>query len=374
MRLSWYGDTGVAVFSIWQGGRCTGTFRLPVDELPRMVETLRTGPDADQGAPRGGYDVSGAHDISGAHGGPYAPRGRDDADGPRPPRPVDEAATSYLMEPPPDGYDRGASYPGPPAPRRGADPLAASAPGPGPAAPLPGPGYQPAGGRPDPLSDPLDQLADPLGLGYRGAEAGGYRGGAPYAPAEDGRTDPGDGAGYRGDSRYAAGGEPGYLSGGHDYPAPDSRRYGAGDAPAYRARESRPYGAPDAPAYRTGDRQDYPPADGPGYLPADGRDYAEPRGREYPDYAARDGSGFAPDERHQYPAGDGYPGGDPRDFPTGDMPGYRPGGHSYPQRDAGYPGAGDEYPGDDDPRYGPVQHGSRRERRLAADSHGSAPY
>jgi hypothetical protein len=33
MRLSWYGDTGVAVFSIWQGGRCTGTFRLPVDEL-----------------------------------------------------------------------------------------------------------------------------------------------------------------------------------------------------------------------------------------------------------------------------------------------------------------------------------------------------
>lgn len=31
MRMSWYGDTGVAVFSIWQGGRCTGTFRLPAD-------------------------------------------------------------------------------------------------------------------------------------------------------------------------------------------------------------------------------------------------------------------------------------------------------------------------------------------------------
>jgi hypothetical protein len=27
MRLSWYADTGVAVFSIWQGGTCTGTFR-----------------------------------------------------------------------------------------------------------------------------------------------------------------------------------------------------------------------------------------------------------------------------------------------------------------------------------------------------------
>ena len=38
MRLSWYADTGVAVFSIWQGGTCTGTFRLPIADLPRMVE------------------------------------------------------------------------------------------------------------------------------------------------------------------------------------------------------------------------------------------------------------------------------------------------------------------------------------------------
>src|SRR5258708_12920175 len=44
MRLSWYADTGVAVFSIWQGGMCTGTFRLAIDDLPRMVETLQRGP------------------------------------------------------------------------------------------------------------------------------------------------------------------------------------------------------------------------------------------------------------------------------------------------------------------------------------------
>jgi hypothetical protein len=44
MRLSWYADTGVAVFSIWQGGRCTGTFRLSIDDLPRMIETLQRGP------------------------------------------------------------------------------------------------------------------------------------------------------------------------------------------------------------------------------------------------------------------------------------------------------------------------------------------
>jgi len=48
MRLSWYADTGVAVLSIWQGGMCTGTFRLPIADLPRMVQTLQRGP----GGPR----------------------------------------------------------------------------------------------------------------------------------------------------------------------------------------------------------------------------------------------------------------------------------------------------------------------------------
>jgi hypothetical protein len=44
MRISWYADTGVAVLSIWQGGMCTGTFRLAIADLPRMVETLQRGP------------------------------------------------------------------------------------------------------------------------------------------------------------------------------------------------------------------------------------------------------------------------------------------------------------------------------------------
>src|ERR1022692_1634687 len=54
MRLSWYADTGVAVFSIWQGGTCTGTFRLPIDDLTRMVEALRRGPQG----PRARRDAS----------------------------------------------------------------------------------------------------------------------------------------------------------------------------------------------------------------------------------------------------------------------------------------------------------------------------
>jgi hypothetical protein len=49
MRLSWYADTGVAVFSIWQGGTCTGTFRVPIADLPRLVDTLQRGPGGAAG-------------------------------------------------------------------------------------------------------------------------------------------------------------------------------------------------------------------------------------------------------------------------------------------------------------------------------------
>src|SRR3989475_11077362 len=51
MRLSWYSDTGVSVFSIWQGGTCTGTFRLPMEELPRLIDALQRGVQAPD--PRG---------------------------------------------------------------------------------------------------------------------------------------------------------------------------------------------------------------------------------------------------------------------------------------------------------------------------------
>jgi hypothetical protein len=53
MRLSWYADTGVSVFSIWQGGTCTGTFRLPQEELPRLIESLQRGMHSDPRGPGG---------------------------------------------------------------------------------------------------------------------------------------------------------------------------------------------------------------------------------------------------------------------------------------------------------------------------------
>jgi hypothetical protein len=68
MRLSWYADTGVAVFSIWQGGTCTGTFRLPIADLPRMIEALQRGPHGEAPSPRDQLDSP--QGATEPHGGP----------------------------------------------------------------------------------------------------------------------------------------------------------------------------------------------------------------------------------------------------------------------------------------------------------------
>lgn len=65
MRLSWYADTGVAVFSIWQGGTCTGTFRLPIADLPRMIEALQRGPHGDAREAGGPQDDSRGTELYG---------------------------------------------------------------------------------------------------------------------------------------------------------------------------------------------------------------------------------------------------------------------------------------------------------------------
>src|SRR6478672_12487278 len=67
MRLSWYADTGVAVFSIWQGGTCTGTFRLPIADLPRMVEALQRGPHGEARDPRDARGTTEQHPTTAYH-------------------------------------------------------------------------------------------------------------------------------------------------------------------------------------------------------------------------------------------------------------------------------------------------------------------
>jgi hypothetical protein len=120
LRLSWYADTGVAVFSIWQGGTCTGTFRLPIDELPRMVETLRRGPGglaaADPGPPTQAVAAPGQPADYRETGyrqapppGEQAPPEDGFSSGSRQPS-VSQQAARYGG---PEGHEHPAAYPGP---------------------------------------------------------------------------------------------------------------------------------------------------------------------------------------------------------------------------------------------------------------------
>jgi hypothetical protein len=43
LRASWHPARGVVVLSVWQGRRCTATFRLPIDEAPRLISLLADG-------------------------------------------------------------------------------------------------------------------------------------------------------------------------------------------------------------------------------------------------------------------------------------------------------------------------------------------
>ncbi len=43
LRVSWHGEADLVVLSLWQDGTCTGTFRLPVEDVPDLVDVLRAG-------------------------------------------------------------------------------------------------------------------------------------------------------------------------------------------------------------------------------------------------------------------------------------------------------------------------------------------
>ena len=41
LRVTCHPESGVVVFSLWREGTCAGSFRLPVEEVPAMVDLLR---------------------------------------------------------------------------------------------------------------------------------------------------------------------------------------------------------------------------------------------------------------------------------------------------------------------------------------------
>jgi hypothetical protein len=242
MRLSWYADTGVAVFSIWQAGMCTGTFRLPMADLSRMIEILERGP-----APRGRGRPPVSAPSRGADAGSesewyYGP----DADGPARSGPGSQAGygaehgVGYGAEHQADyGAEHGVGY----GAERQAD--------------YGGPGYETGYGR-----------------GERGSADYGYgQGGGPRNGSEHDEPDFGR-AGYGPSGRYPA-----------DYGATDEPSQGAGYGSAGQDRGGDDYRG-------AGYSADY----GRGYEPAghgSGGYGAEPdyRGPEYSGYADDRGAG-----------------------------------------------------------------------------------
>ena len=45
LRVSWHYDTDLVVLSLWRENVCTGSFRLTVDEVPGLIDLLRSGLD-----------------------------------------------------------------------------------------------------------------------------------------------------------------------------------------------------------------------------------------------------------------------------------------------------------------------------------------
>jgi hypothetical protein len=45
LRISWHYDSDLVVLSLWRENVCTGSFRLTVDEVPELIDMLRSGLD-----------------------------------------------------------------------------------------------------------------------------------------------------------------------------------------------------------------------------------------------------------------------------------------------------------------------------------------
>jgi hypothetical protein len=287
----------VAVFSIWQGGTCTGTFRLPIADLPRMVEALRRGPH--------GHDEQ----VTGERPGSREPRlpappGPPTPASPRPELldrdietgqtsaavyapPAEPELTGYQAAPPPPGYPpEPPGYPGQPQPGYRTKPTRRRRGVPSPAPPAEAaPGYRGADLAADPGGYPAG-LAPGFPDEYpAGEDSGGYPGGplAPGLPHEyPGGYQDQPAPGYPGEAGegYPAGA--GYLdeeAPGPAYPAeyPDEQDYpGYPDEPAATG-----YGPPAGPYLDDTPGmpgEDEPFADGPPEPSPDSFPYGPPPG------------------------------------------------------------------------------------------------
>ena len=43
LRVSWHQESGLVVLSLWRENVCAGSFRLAIDEVPALIDMLRSG-------------------------------------------------------------------------------------------------------------------------------------------------------------------------------------------------------------------------------------------------------------------------------------------------------------------------------------------
>jgi hypothetical protein len=43
LRVTWHAEADIVVLSLWRDNLCTGSFRLAVDEVPDLIDLLRSG-------------------------------------------------------------------------------------------------------------------------------------------------------------------------------------------------------------------------------------------------------------------------------------------------------------------------------------------
>ncbi len=64
LRLSFHDDLGVFVLSLWRNDTCLGTFRLAVDEAPRLIHSMVGALVGGDEAAGSGAPTSGDHTNS----------------------------------------------------------------------------------------------------------------------------------------------------------------------------------------------------------------------------------------------------------------------------------------------------------------------
>jgi hypothetical protein len=42
LRATWHPEAGVLVLSLWRGRTCVATFRMPAEDVPELVDVLRS--------------------------------------------------------------------------------------------------------------------------------------------------------------------------------------------------------------------------------------------------------------------------------------------------------------------------------------------